>query len=67
MFCKKHAEHGMVDVRSKRCSYHGCMKGPLLNFAGGKPRAYCKQHAVDGMIGIYTRHCSNSSCMTRAK
>ncbi|CAM9380705.1 unnamed protein product, partial [Laminaria digitata] len=32
-YCKKHAEDGMVNVGSRRCSHDTCMKHPSFNVA----------------------------------
>ena len=50
VFCKQHAEDGMVDARNKRCSKGSCKRQPTFNVEGSKTPAYCKQHAKDGMV-----------------
>ncbi|CAM9318963.1 unnamed protein product [Laminaria digitata] len=55
-FCKKHAEDGMVNVRSySRCSSDACMTLPRFNVKGSKRPAFCKNHALDGMVNLRGR------------
>ena len=56
----------MVDVRSKRCSYGFCNKGPNFNCEGKKESVYCKQHAVDRMLNVrHSERCAHNSCTKR--
>ena len=50
MFCKQHAEEGMVDVQSKR------------NVEGSKTPMYCKQHAEESVVDVQSKCCSHDSC-----
>ena len=45
LHCQQHAEDdGMVNVRSKSCSYDSCTRHPTtFNIVGSKKPAYCKQ------------------------
>ena len=63
IYCKQHAEVGMVNVRSKRCSHATCMKWPSFNVEGKLP-AYCKEHADDGMVNVCTRRSGKDSRTT---
>ncbi|CAM9457002.1 unnamed protein product [Laminaria digitata] len=65
VYCKLHAEDGMVDVYLKRCLHDSCTKAPSYNFEGRKPAVYCKKHAEDGMVGVYGRRCLHDSCTKR--
>ena len=63
VFCKQHAEDGMVDVRCKRCAYDSCNTRPSFNYEGRKPAVYCKQHALGRMVNVLLpRRCSHISC-----
>ena len=42
-YCRDHAEGGMVNVVSKRCTHHGCAKRPSWGKAGSKAE-YCRDH-----------------------
>ena len=57
-YCRQHAEDGMLDVRSKRCSYKSCTTWPSFNVKGSKTGAYCRQHAEDGMVDVSNKRCS---------
>ena len=55
LYCKRHAEYGVVDVNSKRCSNASCTKQQSFNFKGNNTAAYCKKPAVDGMVNVRRR------------
>jgi hypothetical protein len=59
--CKKHAEVGMVDVKSKRCEHVGCDVQPYYDFKGGKGR-FCKEHAQVGMVNVKSKRCEHLGC-----
>ena len=65
VYCRQHADDGMVDVCKKRCSHDSCTKVPTFNFQGSRTSAYCKQHAEDGMVDITNKHCSHDLCTRR--
>ena len=54
-YCKLHAEIGMINVRSKRCSRESCMTRPNFNVEGSKIPVYCKEHAQNGMVNVCSR------------
>eukprot|EP00903_Cladosiphon_okamuranus_P017912 g16483.t1 len=61
LFCGKHAEDGMVDVRNKRCKHEFCTTRPHFNHLGTKGALFCEKHAEDGMVdvgnqAIYCKH-----------
>ena len=64
-YCKAHAEDGMVDVFSRRCSYTSCSSKPRFNVEGSKTPAYCGKHAVGGMVIVHRKHCSHNLCTRR--
>ncbi|CAN0509465.1 unnamed protein product, partial [Scytosiphon promiscuus] len=57
VYCKQHAEDGMVNVRNKKCLHTSCTKRPLYNFEGNRGGVYCKQHAEDGMVNVAFKVC----------
>ncbi|CAN0418819.1 unnamed protein product, partial [Laminaria digitata] len=61
VYCKQHAEDGMMVVNTKLCLYDSCNKRPSFSFEGIRPAVYCKQHAEDGMICILTKRALNQS------
>ena len=62
VYCKAHAEEGMVNVCARRCLYDSCMKRPTLNYEGSTTAALCKEHAEEGMVDVTSRRCSHKSC-----
>ena len=65
MYCKQHAEDGMVDILGRRCSRGSCTRVPSFNVKGSKKASYCNQHAGDDMVDVRTKRCSYSSCIKR--
>ena len=39
-FCRTHAEEGMVNVSTRRCSHDFCTKKPYFNVDGSKVGVY---------------------------
>ena len=65
-YCKQHAQAGMVDVRSKPCSYDSCSRRPTYNVRGLKTPVYCKQHAEEGMVNVRRKEtCRHDPCIRR--
>ena len=64
VYCKRHAEDGMVDVRRKLCSITSCTNMPSFNFEDSKTAAYCTQHAANGMVDVRRKRYTNDSCKT---
>ena len=66
VYCKEHAEEGMVNARRKeRCAHDSCIGRPYYNIEGNKTAVYCKQHAKDGMVDIRNKRCLHGSCFRR--
>ena len=65
IYCKQHAENGMVKISVKHCSYDSCRRRPNFNVKGKKP-VFCKQHAEDGMVNVYDKLCAHESCTSRS-
>ncbi len=62
MFCKLHAEPGMVNIVSKRCEFDDCETIPNYNFKDQKKALFCKLHAEPGMIDIKNKRCQKDDC-----
>ena len=65
LYCKQHAEVGMVKFRTWRCLHDTCMKWPCFNVEGSKIPIRCRQHSEDGMVNVLKKHCLNDSCTRR--
>ncbi|CAM9576052.1 unnamed protein product, partial [Laminaria digitata] len=61
VYCKQHADDGMVDVINKRCLHESCTTRPAYNFEGSRTAAYCKQHADNGMVNVRNKRCLHES------
>ena len=62
VFCRQHAEDGMLDARNRRCSYDSCTTRPLYNVECENSPLFCKQHAEGGMVNVGGKRCSYNSC-----
>eukprot|EP00752_Nemacystus_decipiens_P010947 g9729.t1 len=60
-YCLGHAEVGMVNVVSKRCTHLGCTKRPSFGVTGGKA-GRCRAHAEDGMVNLISKTCTHLGC-----
>ena len=65
VYCKKHAEDGMVDIRSRCCSHESCTTQARFGFEGNKAKVYCKKHTEEGMIDVCSQRCLHGSCTKR--
>lgn len=65
MYCKQHAEDGMVNVWGKRCFHASCTKRPNFNILGCETAVYCKQHADDGMVDVRNQRRSHEPSRRR--
>ena len=65
LYCKNHAQEGMVDVRNKRCSHGSCTKVATVNVKDSRRGSYCKKHAPEGMVNVVGKRCSHEFCNTR--
>ena len=52
----------MVDVRSKRCEYIGCIKQPIYGIQGGSMQ-FCNAHKQSGMVDLRNKRCEHEACM----
>ena len=62
VYCKQHAQGGMVNVHVKHCLRDSCSRGASYNIEGSTTAAYCKQHAVEGMVAVRCQCCSHDGC-----
>ena len=65
VFCGKHKEDGMVDVKSKVCEFDGCKTRPTYNHTGSKHALFCVKHKEDGMVDVTSKTCKSDWCSTR--
>ena len=66
MFCRQHAEGGMVDVSHKRCSHDSCTKRPTFNVEGSKTAVCCKKHAKGDTVNVLVMLCWREFCTRQA-
>lgn len=65
VYCKEHAEEGMVYVRNRRRWYNSCTKVMSYNYEGIKPAVSCKLRTEGGMTDVNYRQCLHDSCTNR--
>lgn len=67
IYCKKHAQPGMVNVRNPRCEYKGCVStSRCYDTLGGKGR-FCKDHALSTMVNVVSARCMYSGCQSTSR
>jgi hypothetical protein len=66
IFCSKHKEPNMINVKNRICEVNGCNIIPYYNFLGEKKGRLCSKHKLDNMINI-TKYviCEINGCETR--
>jgi hypothetical protein len=62
LYCKDHAEDGMVDTINAFCNHTGCNTRAKFGFVG-KIMSRCSTHRLQGMIKSPTRKCCTSRCI----
>ena len=65
LYCKQHAQDGMVDVRHKRCSHHSCTTRPLWGVLADGTATVCAGHKgdlLDGPIINFYFRCRAKGC-----
>lgn len=65
LYCKYHAEDGMVNANHRHCLHDSCVTIPNFNVEG-KTAAYCRQHARKGAVDVRSKLCLQDFCTTRA-
>lgn len=63
MYCKEHAEQGMVNIVQKRCAHASCTRQPSYNVEGTTTPLYCVLHAEDNMVSVCHKRCLHVSCI----
>ncbi|CAM9725322.1 unnamed protein product, partial [Sphacelaria rigidula] len=63
-FCAKHAQAGVVDVRSKMCEEQGCSTWPSFGVVGSRKAEFCASHARAGMVNVRGNTCGEEGCFT---
>ena len=53
----------MINVKSKRCIYEGCMKQPTFNLSTETKSLYCAEHKLKNMINVKDKLCTHEGCM----
>ena len=62
LFCSKHKEPNMVNVKNKTCEK--CNKIPAYNMMGELKSRFCSTHKEPGMVNIKTKKCEYEGCET---
>ena len=62
-YCVTHKLDDMVDIKSAKCIYEGCMITPNYGVHNDKQATYCVSHKLDNMINITTLKCIYEGCM----
>jgi hypothetical protein len=66
VFCGRHKDQSMVNVRHKVCQQHGCGTEAKYNHPGATNGAYCGTHKDPGMVRVNSRKCEADGCDRRA-
>ncbi|CAN0320506.1 unnamed protein product, partial [Pylaiella littoralis] len=64
-FCPGHAKDGMVDVRSKSCTYRDCTKQLSHSEVGTSTAKFCSGHAQGGMVNTRRKKCTHRRDCTK--
>ena len=65
LYCKLHAELGMVNVKNPRCKHPECKIKPCYNKEGERKGLYCKEHATPDMVDVVSPKCKHPECKCR--
>lgn len=63
LYCVKHKQPRMIDIKSKRCIESNCYTQPIYNFKSEKKPLYCFNHKKDGMIDVKNKKCQENNCI----
>jgi len=44
LYCSKHKQLGMIDLKHKKCIHNGCSINPVYNLDGEHKGIYCNKH-----------------------
>lgn len=64
LYCKKHSNIDMIDVKTKKCLE--CNKKPSFNYHNCIGALYCSTHYKENMINIYDIKCIHENCNVSA-
>ena len=62
LYCAKHKQLNMVNVKDKKCIFQGCKKQPNYNIAGQTKGLYCVEHKQPDMIDVKNKKCQFQGC-----
>jgi hypothetical protein len=65
LYCNKHKNEGMVDVKSRKCIHPECKVQPCYNTAGESKWLYCSEHKKEGMVNVKHITCIHPECKVR--
>ena len=65
LFCDKHKQQGMVNVKDKRCAHDGCQIRPIFNFPTETRGLFCNKHKQQGMVNVTDKRCAHDGCQKR--
>lgn len=67
IFCSKHKEPGMINVRQRLCRHDDCCLLPTYGYPNTKTGLYCRIHRPSGTVNIHNQlKCRNRCCHKRA-
>lgn len=64
LFCKKHKEPNMVDVKHDRCGVDGCLFSVTFGYETNRPLR-CVKHKANDMIDVKHPRCITKDCKER--
>ncbi|CAN0036139.1 unnamed protein product, partial [Laminaria digitata] len=70
VYCKRHADTGMVDVHSKRCSHDSCMSWPRWGVLPDDSVSVCARHTSDlraGPVINFRARCNMVGCQKSSR
>ena len=65
IYCSKHREKDMVDVKNKTCKANGCNTQANYNNKGETAGIYCSTHKIEGMVDVKNKTCLSKGCQKR--
>jgi hypothetical protein len=62
IYCAKHKQIGMIDIKSKRCFEDNCFTQPVYNYKNESHPLYCFKHKKEEMVDVKNRKCLEKDC-----
>jgi len=62
-FCSIHKQPGMVNVKSSKCQFEGCIVIPSFNVPGETQGIFCSEHKHPNMINVKSPICQFEGCI----